>query len=313
MPKDGDEKPPDSSKSFRPTAADHEVGSAHHLEMVPEFGIWNPNIKDAAEMIALDLWFDGQIRGIDEPDDFDGDARAPWLLAALADTIEELEMHLSSDIESGRLKASFTRRNLDGRLVLDLCHVRYGDLTDWMGEMGLHPGDHMAEWEELEMELAANTATEVAFKREVLRSGDEKLIRALLRGILSPFAPGGDSEVPSLLRGMSPAVPDGDTDVPYLRAHLKASILECRTLKQQLQPSELKSKSKVERPLHTRSRRTLLTIIAALCDSAGIEHQQRGAAQRIKGLTELAGTPVDDGTIKSILDEIPDALETRMK
>lgn len=70
---------------------------------------------------------------------------------------------------------------------------------------------------------------------------------------------------------------------------------------------------KQEKPLETRQRRTLLTIIAALCKHAGIDPQVRGAAQRIKQMTETLGTPIDDETIKKALDGIPDALETRMK
>jgi hypothetical protein len=57
----------------------------------------------------------------------------------------------------------------------------------------------------------------------------------------------------------------------------------------------------------------LLTIIAALCDQSGIDYKARGAAQRIKSATEHLGAPIDDGTIDKLLNEIPDALETRIK
>jgi hypothetical protein len=60
-------------------------------------------------------------------------------------------------------------------------------------------------------------------------------------------------------------------------------------------------------------RRTLLTVIAALCSKARIDYSARGAAQHIKRATELIGTPIDDGTIDSILKEIPDAVESRTK
>ncbi len=69
----------------------------------------------------------------------------------------------------------------------------------------------------------------------------------------------------------------------------------------------------VDRPLHIRQRRTLLTIIAALCNAASIDYTERGASQRIKSKTELVGVPIDEGTIIKFLKEIPDALETRMK
>ena len=63
----------------------------------------------------------------------------------------------------------------------------------------------------------------------------------------------------------------------------------------------------------TRTRRTYLTIIAALCKRCDINYQDRGAAQRIKEATEDLGYPVDDGTIQYMLKEIPEALEARMK
>lgn len=69
----------------------------------------------------------------------------------------------------------------------------------------------------------------------------------------------------------------------------------------------------VDKPLSTTERNTLLTIIAALCDRSGIKHQERGTAQRIMEMTDEIGAHVDDGTIRTALAKIPDALETRMK
>ena len=94
---------------------------------------------------------------------------------------------------------------------------------------------------------------------------------------------------------------------------LKEKDREIFRLKDKLALSQSEQPAKVDRPLHTRQRRTLLTIIAALCDAAGIDYKERGAAQRIKSNTELVGAPIDDGTILKLLEEIPDALETRMK
>jgi hypothetical protein len=62
-----------------------------------------------------------------------------------------------------------------------------------------------------------------------------------------------------------------------------------------------------------RSRRTLLTIVASLCSSQGLDVGARGTSQRIKELTEKIGAPVDDETIRKILSAIPDAIESRAK
>lgn len=73
------------------------------------------------------------------------------------------------------------------------------------------------------------------------------------------------------------------------------------------------SKEQSDQPLSTRRRRTLLIIIAAFCKHAGIDPGARGAAQRIKKMTQSLGAPIDDETIAKALAEIPDALESRMK
>ena len=76
----------------------------------------------------------------------------------------------------------------------------------------------------------------------------------------------------------------------------------------------------VSRPQHrmddppvTRKRRTYLTLIAAMCKHKGLDPESRGAAQRIMKMTDELGAHIDDGTIQTILAEIPDALETRLK
>ena len=82
-----------------------EIDLSYHLGFVPEFGIWNPNIKEAAELVAVDMWFSGKIEGVNEPEDFDGDGRAPWLIAALGDTVAVFEARLLAAIENGKLEA----------------------------------------------------------------------------------------------------------------------------------------------------------------------------------------------------------------
>ena len=65
--------------------------------------------------------------------------------------------------------------------------------------------------------------------------------------------------------------------------------------------------------VHTRTGRTYLVIIAALCKEARIAVGTPGASKRIRELTEKMGTPIGDDTIIKILHDIPEALESRMK
>lgn len=67
------------------------------------------------------------------------------------------------------------------------------------------------------------------------------------------------------------------------------------------------------KPLTTTERKTLLTIIAALCDYSAIKHQDRGAAAKIATMTDEIGASVTDDTIRGVLAKIPDALAIRMK
>ena len=70
----------------------------------------------------------------------------------------------------------------------------------------------------------------------------------------------------------------------------------------------------VDKPLGTRERDTLLTIIAALAKEAKLQIDQPGkTALYIEGLTNELGAPVSKRAIEDHLKKIPNALETRMK
>lgn len=69
-----------------------------------------------------------------------------------------------------------------------------------------------------------------------------------------------------------------------------------------------------ERPIATKERKTLLTIIAALAKEAKINANDPGkAALSIESLTQLMGTPVSKRAIEEHLKKIPGALEVRMQ
>lgn len=74
---------------------------------------------------------------------------------------------------------------------------------------------------------------------------------------------------------------------------------------------------KKEKPIESKERKTLLTIIAALAKAARVpldDYTKPGkAAGYIEGLTDELGTHVAKRTIEEHLKKIPDALETRMK
>lgn len=162
--------------------------------------------------------------------------------------------------------------------------------------MGPRPGDHMVDWEDTEATISMLICDEVAFLRNACMSGNAEL--RLIEVQRSRAKYGMLNEAQELVE---------------VQASLKAKIAEIHRLEGQLALLRSGQPAKVDRPLHTRQRRTLLTIIAALCAHAGIDYKARGAAQRIRSAAELVGAPIDDDTIDKVLKEIPDALETRMK
>lgn len=69
-----------------------------------------------------------------------------------------------------------------------------------------------------------------------------------------------------------------------------------------------------EKPLGTRERDTLLTIIAALCKDVGYDYTKAAkAAAMIQRTSAGMGVSIGETTIEGHLKKIPDALATRMK
>ncbi len=272
------------------------TSDASWLEDIPDFGIGYPNITEAAELVVVDMWFSGEIEEPKAPEDFDGDARAQWLKAGLAEQIAAFEGRLLSAIESGKLKASAIKWTPDNRPVPEETYVAYDDLVAWMEERNLYPGDHMADWVYTEGQISGLICDEVAFLRSVYRTSKRGLTDIAHQRLLAKHGMLDEAEL-----------------LVEVQAALKAKIAEISDLQNQLAQRQVPQSEKVDRPLNTRERRTLLVIIASLCQLARISFEMRGAAQKIKSATEVIGAPVDDGTIDKVLKEIPEALETRMK
>ncbi len=63
----------------------------------------------------------------------------------------------------------------------------------------------------------------------------------------------------------------------------------------------------------TREKNTLLVLVAALCKQANFDYSQRGISKAIEAATEELGARVGDDTIRKILKELPEAVESRQK
>ncbi|MCZ8015168.1 MAG: hypothetical protein O9274_05675 [Limnobacter sp.] len=86
-----------------------------------------------------------------------------------------------------------------------------------------------------------------------------------------------------------------------------------KQLKTDTNNSKVNEATNSNKPLSTKEKNTLLTIIAGLCDFSAIDFKKRGCAKDIAAYTEEIGAPVDEDTVLRWIKQIPDALESRMK
>jgi hypothetical protein len=73
------------------------------------------------------------------------------------------------------------------------------------------------------------------------------------------------------------------------------------------------TKAKDQKPLSPNERNTLLVMIAALCEEAGIRHQDRTAASDVVRLADAIGVNVSDDTTRKVLRQIPEAVRARSR
>jgi len=267
--------------------------------------LFHLSIQEAAELVAVDMWVSGEFPDIKEPDDWSGSDRDPMLFALLADKIKQFESRIISAVDSGRLKARNLVRSFDEKLVEGQPRIRIGYLEAWLDEHGYTPGETFTEWMQEEVEIEGKLEEEFEYLRALSRDS---------KGVIQ--------DLPTIC-DFFPIRPDDvdhfekENDLGKIVAAYKAVAIAYIELARIVyggndQPTK-EHDAKIDRPLTTRQRRTYLTVIAAMCKHEGLDPQGRGAAQRIMEMTDDLGTHVDDGTIQTMLKEIPDALEARMK
>lgn len=64
-----------------------------------------------------------------------------------------------------------------------------------------------------------------------------------------------------------------------------------------------------DKPLMARERNILLKMIGAFCNELNIDPSARGVTTSVQAMTELAGTPISDDTIRKILKDVSTLLE----
>lgn len=266
------------------------------IDGVPDFGLWHLTVKDAAALIATDLWFQGGISvKVKKADSYEpGD---PKLQKSLSKHCEEFEKRLTAAIDKGSLRAVKIHRDLKENLHTGITLIDYDCLARWLVERGHAFGEAFEHYSNQEVEIHHRVLDEIY------------LMRMMNKPNALPFMNASETGENSDRAGVN-----------ELRANVSELItenikltLKNKKLEEKLHGVRESSPKKKERPLSTRERRTLLTIIAALCSKAKIDYHDHGVAIRISKLTEEIGAVVSDDTIRQIIKEVDDAVQTRSK
>lgn len=277
---------PSAAAAWLPEA---DFGAADYVRL-PAYGVEHYSLTDAALISALDMWSTGGVDGVpceswlDEQDD-------PAVRKSLDPLRVQLLAALVRSVESNQLAAEIRGRALaTSQLMPDRTYVSLSDLVDWLEVYGHERGDFIADIEESHQDDPWHIASQVAENRAKLRFPE------------ASYEPHAES---------FETLGDDAAEIAYLKrelhaARLRISHLEFERLGGRRPNADIK-------PLSTRQRRTLLTVVAALCKKSAIDPASRGAATAIAAATADIGVPVSDDSIRTLLGEIPDAIESRSR
>ena len=136
------------------------------LARLNNFGLWALSIQEAAELIACDMWVNGEIE-VKALEDFDGPLRAPEVKAALAEVISLFVQRLTNAVEIGRLKAERVVRDFDENIIVSETFVGYEPLEEWINDRGYSFGDTFQDWFDEEAGIADRLIDELIWLRSV--------------------------------------------------------------------------------------------------------------------------------------------------
>lgn len=270
-----------------------------YMELIhdaPKLGFYQLTVQEAANIIAWDRMFVLNIASNLQEAESKHLENSNFFVE-LSKQAQDAKNVLVSAINFGSLKTTKILRNFQGELDVENTLIDFDDLEKWLVERGHVPSDGIDAYLYDEEKVFAEVVKDIYTIRKMRKSLKQSLIK-----------------ISCIWENPEKA------GIDELRIGLKNLFIEHTDLKENLAKAredtigneDIRSEHDA-RPLTTRKKRTLLTLIAALCKGAGINHQDRGAAQRIGELTEEIGAPVTDDTIRSIISDIDDAVETRMR
>src|SRR5690606_6108720 len=101
------------------------------------FGIGHLTIPDAAQLVAVDLWFSGEFEQITPPENWDHDPNSPWLIRELQSEIKTIEGRLLVAVARGDLKTSKLEIDIDDLIIAEATWIDYDDLFSWFSARGV--------------------------------------------------------------------------------------------------------------------------------------------------------------------------------
>ncbi|MCM2346114.1 MAG: hypothetical protein NDI95_05635 [Acidovorax soli] len=201
----------------------------------------------------------------------------------LKKAVNLLTRAVCTSVQNKELKLNVVRKSLENELSLLNSWVSFADFEEWCESRSIRLGDSWFEFLKDES-LIAESAAEAMDER-----------RRRLEGFFA------DQDIDDLKENFE------THGIDYL-------IEEAASLRAKVKKLEKKTLANEEKPLATRERNTLLTIIAALCKEAKLDHTKHAkTAGLIEDTAKKMGLSVGETTIEGHLKKITSTVVTRMQ
>ena len=120
---------------------------------IPNFGIGYLTIKEAAELVATDMFASGEFSDIEEQKDWNGNMGDPNILMVLKSKIKLFEQRLITAIDKNQLKAVTCKRDFDEKIILESVYIDSDELQSWLIKHDYYPADVFSDWMEHQADI----------------------------------------------------------------------------------------------------------------------------------------------------------------
>lgn len=190
-----------SAENFSKSYFHIDIQDLHEL---PDFGLCQMSLTKAAERLAVDMWFSGDLPEIKEPEGWNGSEHDPKLLKLLENTIKQIGIILQIAVDSGRLDASRKRWDLYEKIIPEDTYVKYDKLYDWLLERNYKCGDIFDSWFDNEVDLSNRVCQELIYLRSVSANTKGKFDSIDFVGMRAKMGEVAENNIPDVIAVLSP-------------------------------------------------------------------------------------------------------------